>query len=285
MDTMITFRNDELHQPMTKDEIRRKAPYIFAQNPTNPGVSDRYLFASTETIIDDMAKLGWDVVDCKQQRANKRSNIRSFHLVAFQNKDVFITKTNADDTEAVDCFPRIILTNSHDGFSSFKFMVGFFRLVCQNGTILATEQFSHISVRHINYTFNELREIVSKSILNVSDNIKVMNEMQMTILTKEQKRIIANEAMRIRNGEDEKPINLSEDDLNEILTPIREEDKGDDLWTVFNLLQEKIIKGNFKMVSPTNGKVRKARPITGVARDIEINQELFKKIISYRNAA
>lgn len=285
MDTMLTFNNDSLHTPMTKDEIRQKAPYIFAESPTNPGVSSRYVFANTETIIDDMAKLGWDVVDCKQQRANKRSKVRSFHMVAFQNKDVFITRTLADGTEAVDCFPRIILTNSHDGFNAFKFMVGVFRLVCSNGLVVATETFANVAIRHINYTFDELRSIVAKAILNVSDNIAVMNEMEKTTLTEEQKHALANEAMRIRNGEDEKPVNLSEDDLEDILAPVREEDKGDDLWTVFNLLQEKIIKGNFKTVSEKSKKPRKARPITGVARDIEINQALFKYASEMRQAA
>jgi hypothetical protein len=185
----------------------------------------------------------------------------------------------------VDCFPRIILTNSHDGFNAFKFMVGIFRLVCSNGLVVATETFANVAIRHINYTFDELRSIVAKAILNVSDNIAVMNEMEKTTLTQEQKHALANEAMRIRNGEDEKPVNLSEDDLEDILAPVREEDKGDDLWTVFNLLQEKIIKGNYNMVSPTNGKTRKARAIKGVARDIEINQNLFRTALSYAQAA
>ena len=285
-DTMLHFSNDNLHRAMTKAEIRERAPYVFAEAPTNPGVSDRYVMATTETIIDDMAKLGWDVVDCKQQRANKRSKVRSFHLVAFQNPKVFITKENADGTESVDCFPRIILTNSHDGFHSFRFMVGLFRLVCSNGTILATEQFADVSIRHINYTFSELREMVAKAITTVSDNISVMNEMQNTILNDEQKKALATEALKIRGGDnDDKPLKVADDDLEDILTPTRDEDNANDLWTVFNVLQEKIIKGNFKMISPTNNKVRKARPITGVARDIEINQALFRYASEMRAAA
>lgn len=285
-DTMLTFRNDNLHRAMTKTEIRERAPYVFAEAPTNPGVSDRYVMATTETIIDDMAKLGWDVVDCKQQRANKRSKVRSFHMVAFQNPKVFITKENADGSESVECFPRIILTNSHDGFHSFKFMVGLFRLVCSNGAIIATEQFANVSIRHINYTFDELREMVAKAITTVSDNISVMNEMQNTILSEEQKKALATEALKIRGGDDEdKPLKVADDDLEDILTPIREDDKSDDLWTVFNILQEKIIKGNFKMISPTNKKVRKARPITGLAKDLEINQALFRYASEMRAAA
>lgn len=285
-DTMLTFRNDELHRPMTKEEIKAKAPYVFAEAPTNPDVSNRYVMATTETIIDDMAKLGWDVVDCKQQRANKRSKVKSFHIVAFQNPKVFITKNTNNGEETVDCFPRILVTNSHDGFHSFKFMVGFFRLCCSNGIVLATEQFADISIRHINYTFDELREVVAKAIATVSDNISVMNEMQNTILSEEQKKALATEALKIRGGDDEdKPLKVADDDLEDILTPVRKEDNANDLWTVFNILQEKIIKGNFKMISPTNNKARKARPITGVARDVEINQALFRYASSMRAAA
>lgn len=285
-DTMLTFRNDELHRPMTKEEIKAKAPYVFAENPTNPGVSDRYVMATTETIIDDMAKLGWDVVDCKQQRANKRSKVRSFHMLAFQNPKVFITKIANNGEETVDCFPRIILTNSHDGFHSFKFMIGLFRCVCSNGLVIATDTFADVSIRHINYTFDELREMVAKAISTVSDNISVMNEMQKTILNEEQKKALATEALKIRGGDDEdKPLKVADDDLEDILAPVRDDDKANDLWTVFNILQEKIIKGNFKMISNTNNKVRKARPITGLAKDLEINQALFRYASSMRAAA
>ena len=283
---MLTFRNDELHRPMTKEEIKAKAPYVFAEAPTNPDVSNRYVMATTETIIDDMAKLGWDVVDCKQQRANKRSKVRSFHMLAFQNPKVFITKIANNGEETVDCFPRIILTNSHDGFHSFKFMVGLFRCVCSNGLVIATDTFADVSIRHINYTFDELREMVAKAISTVSDNISVMNEMQKTILNEEQKKALATEALKIRGGDDEdKPLKVADDDLEDILNPIREDDKSDDLWTVFNILQEKIIKGNFRMISNTNNKARKARPITGLAKDLEINQALFRYASSMRAAA
>ena len=286
MDTMLRFQNDNLCQFMTKDEMRQKAPYIFAKEPTNPNVSKRYVHATTETIIDDMEKLGWGVVDCKQQRANKRSNIRSFHLVAFQNPNIFITKEDENGQSVVECFPRIIITNSHDGFNSFKFMVGLFRLVCQNGMVIATETFADISIRHINYSFEELREVVAKSITCVSDNVSVMQEMQDTALTEDQAKSLATEAMRIRKGvkEDEK-FAVPEDELTELLEPTRKEDEGGSLWDVFNILQEKIIKGNFISTSKTNGKKRKARPITGVAKDIEVNQEFFKVASSYRLAA
>lgn len=286
MSTMMTFNDQKLAMKfMTKDEIREKAPYVFSDTPTNPSVSKRYMFANTETIIDDMKRLGWEVVECKQQRADKRSNIRSFHMVAFQNPTLSVMRTNGDNAE-VECYPRIILTNSHDGFNSFKFMVGLFRLVCSNGLIIATEKFADISIRHINYTFEELRKVVERSVALVLDNIKVMDRMEATMLSDEQKRELAVTALKIRNNvKDDEKLEVPEDEIEDILKPSRNEDAGDSLWSVFNVLQEKVIKGNYTMTSPTNGKKRKAREIKGAARDIEINQSLFLTASSYCAAA
>lgn len=280
--TMVTFRNDSLCHFMSKEEIREKAPFIFNEKPSNPNVSQKYVFASTETIIDDMAKLGWGVVDCKQQRANKRSNIRSFHMTVFQNPKIFVTKEDKEGNEVVDCFPRIILQNSGDGFHSFRFMCGFFRLCCSNGLIVATQTFEDISVRHVNYTFDELREVVAKAIQAISDNVGTMNNMQNTILNNEQKAELATKALAIRNGkEEDEKFKVSEEEIAEVLEPVREEDKGDSLWNVFNVLQEKMIKGLYQMKSPKNGKMRKAREIKGIAKDTEINQKLFATAYSY----
>ena len=281
---MIRFQNAKLNAFMTKDEIREKAPYVFATKPTNSAVSDRYVFASTETIIDDMEKLGWGVVQCKQQRANKNSSVRSFHMVAFQHPDVFISDTN-DDGEFVDSYPQIILVNSHDGFNSFKFMIGIFRCVCSNGLVLATEEFEHVAIRHINYEFEELRRIVAESIQKVEEHVKVMNSMRAVELSEEQKKEFAKTAIAIRTGKEVDEVKATDEEINELLTPVRDEDNGDDLWTVFNVLQEKIIKGDFHIGKTKLGKHRKARPITGPAKDIEVNQGLFKHATTYLLAA
>lgn len=282
-DVMMHFNEKALCPFMTKDEIREKAPYIFADKPTNNGVSDRYVFASTETIIDDMAKLGWGVTDCKQQRVNKRSTVKSFHMVSFQNPNVFVEDENGN----VEGYLRIIVTNSHDGFHSFKFMAGLFRVVCSNGLIIATQEFANIAIRHINYEFEELRKVVAQAIESARKNVEVINDMRETQLTDEQKAEFATKAIAIRKGikEDEKMPEMSETDLAELLEPVRKQDEGNDIWTVFNVLQEKVIKGDFMFGKTKTGKRRKARPITGAAKDIEVNQKLFEAATSYLMAA
>ena len=282
-DVMMHFDEKALCPFMSKEEMKTKAPYIFADKPTNGGVSERYTLASTETVIDDMAKLGWGVTDCKQQRANKRSNIRSFHMISFQNPNVYIENENG----GIEAYPRVIITNSHDGFHSFKFMIGLFRLVCGNGLVIATQEFANVAIRHINYEFEELRRVVAQAVEATKKNVEVMNTMQETTLTAEQKADFATKAIAIRKGikENEKMPQLSAEDVEDILSPVRDEDKGDDLWSVYNVLQEKMMKGDFHFGKTKLGKNRKARPITGAAKDIEVNKKLFETASSYLLAA
>ena len=282
-DVMLHFNDKELCRFMTKEEMHEKAPYIFATKPTRGAVSERYTLASTETVIDDMAKLGWGVTECKQQRADKRNSGRSFHMVAMQNPNVYIENENG----GVEGYVRIILQNSHDGFHSFKFMVGIFRICCSNGLIVATQQFQNVSIRHINYDFEELRRIVAQAVDASRSTVEVMNKMQETLLTDKQKEDFAVKAVAIRKGirEGDKMPKLSQEELKDILEPVRSEDEGNDLWSVYNVLQEKVMKGDFHFGKTKLGKKRKARPITGAAKDIEVNQKLFETASAYLLAA
>lgn len=280
-DTMVHFSDDSLMRFLTKDEMMKKAPYLFTKTPTNPKVSGRYVMADTETIIDDMAKLGWGVVDCKQQRNNpKKPSCRSFHMVVFQNPNIYIEKEDENGNKTIDCYPRIIVQNSHDGYNAFKFMCGLFRLVCSNGLVIATETFENVCVKHVNYTFDELRRIVAQSVSKIEETMKVMDKMESTILTEEQKSELATTALRIRKNDD--TLEVDKDTIDDILEPTRTEDEGNNLWSVFNLIQEKMMRGDFSLTNTKNPKkVRKARPITGVAKDLDFNTKFFKAANSY----
>jgi thioester reductase-like protein len=228
------------------------------------------------TVIDDLAKLGWFPVQAKQCRAKKNSSgVRSFHMIALQNPNIKIMKTSADGTQVVDTYPRIIMTNSHDGYNSFKFMLGLFRLVCSNGLVVCDNQMVNMSIRHINYTFEELRRIVAQAIEEVPNIVNTMNKMRTIELSEEQKKNIARSMFKIRkNVEENAQIEVSDEVLEDILTPVRAEDKRNDLWTVFNICQEKMIKGGFS-ASSKNNKTRKQRGITSIKKDMEFNQRLW----------
>lgn len=287
MSTMLSFNNDNLATSfLSNDDIRRVCPMALHTTPTNPDVSDKYVHANTMTVVEDLAKLGWFPVQAKQCRNKKNSSgIRSFHMIAFQNPDVKITKTLDNGEKIVDTYPRIILTNSHDGFNSFKFMVGLFRLICSNGLVVCNNQMVDMSIRHINYDFEELRKIVASAIEQVPGIVNTMNEMRTIMLTDEQKTALATEVVKIRKGvEDDENYVVDAEVVEDILTPVRNEDKGNDLWTIFNICQEKMIKGGFGFRGATN-KLRKQRGITSIKKDMDFNQRLWQTASQYLMAA
>ena len=271
MSTMISLNNEKMTR-MSKDEIKTLCPYAFLQTPSNPGVSDKYVQANTETVIDDLEKLGWYPVTAKQCRNRKGSKgIRSFHMVALQNDDVRILNPDGG-TEA---YVRIILQNSHDGFNSFKFMMGVYRCICSNGLVVCDAQFSTFSIRHINYSFEELRTVVANVINTVPGVINKMNAMNRTTLSNDQKRELAIETYKIRKDiEENEKVEVDDATISELLIPVRKEDAGDSLWNVFNVLQEKMIKGGFS-ITGKNGKTRKQRAIKSIKKDLDYNQRLW----------
>lgn len=280
-DTMLSFKDNNLSTNfLSMDDVKKLCPHAFHTAPTNPDVSDRYIHANTATVIEDLAKLGWYPTQAKQCRPKKGSKgIRSFHMISFQNPDVKITKEvkdiNGEIIEIVDSYPRIILTNSHDGFNSFKFMLGVFRLVCSNGLVLCTDEMVNMSIVHVKYDFETLREIVAKAIKDVPNIVCTMNTMKKTTLNDEAKKELATAVVKIRKEiDDDKKFEIDEKTVMDILSPVRKEDEGDDLWSVFNVCQEKLIKGGYKNIGKNN-KTRKQRGITSIKKDLEYNQRLW----------
>jgi hypothetical protein len=272
-DVMLNFKGEQTY--MNKEQLRELCPLAFAEAPTNPDVSGKYLFVNTETIVDDLDKLGWKPVQAAQRKSRGNGTIFSKHMVAFQNPDIKIKGEGGDDS-----FPRIIMTNSHDGMQAFKFSVGIFRLVCSNGLVVADEQFSEFKIKHKGYTFGELREVVNQAVEDLPNKVQVLNDMKDRVLTQDEKNKLALDAMLIRanitpGSEKAKEFNYDDETIEDILDPKREEDKGDDLWRVFNVIQEKITQGDFH-AALTGAKVRKVRKIKSFEKDLKVNKELFK---------
>jgi hypothetical protein len=267
-DILMNFEKG-LGSYLTKDQINAKAPLVFAKAPTNPKVTDKYLFVNTETIVDDLAKLNWFPVEVAQRKTRKEEGtIFSKHMVSFQNPDIKITSEDGDDA-----YPRILLTNSHDGMQSFRFSVGIFRLVCSNGLVVADEEFSDFRIKHKGYSFGELRNVVKQAVKDLPNRVEVMNDMKNRILTQDEKNKLALDAMLIRAGVDN--LEYDAETIEDILEPRRAADAGDDLWRVFNVVQEKITQGDFH-AALTGAKVRKVRKIQSFEKDLKVNKELFK---------
>ena len=75
------------------------------------------------------------------------------------------------------------------------------------------------------------------------------------------------------------PILCKNFELETILEPTRNEDKGDDVWSVYNVIQEKLVNGLLNY--GVGAKVRKARKIQNFQQDMKLNQDLYELALSY----
>ena len=179
-----------------------------------------------------------------------------------------------------DAFPRLILTNSHDGFNSFQFRVGIYRFVCSNGLVVADEEFSAFRIRHKGYTFEELRGVVSQAVADLPNKVQILNQMQLRELTPAEQRQLAIDAMALRATNPD--AKYTEASIQEVLKATRKEDEGDSLWLVFNRVQESIINGGYS-AALRGAKVRKVKKIKSFERDLQVNQDLFKLATAFIN--
>jgi hypothetical protein len=75
-------------------------------------------------------------------------------------------------------------------------------------------------------------------------------------------------------------------DYNDLLIPHREEDYKDDLYTVLNIIQENLIRGNVSGVNKESGRRFKSKEIKSITTDAQVNKgvwEIAEKIASIKD--
>ena len=256
---------------MTREQIQEVCPVAFTETPSSE-VSKHYTHIPTNRVIDDMEKLGWGVITAQQVAARKKDT-KGFqkHMLVFRHPDLMVEGQDGDNV-----WPQIIMTNSHDGKNSFTFQAGMYRFVCSNGLVIADQEFGKMKIRHMGYDFETLRGTIEEMVEKLPLTVESMNKFKQTELSKPQKYDLARKALatRFKVQKDQKVDQVYKIDLDAFLTPVRKEDKGDDLWSVFNLVQERVVTGDFEYISGV--KLRKAREIKNFKQDLDVNQKLFE---------
>jgi hypothetical protein len=256
---MLNIKNS---QKLNESQIRQIAPSVYTENAAH-GTSEKYTHIPTHRVVNDMELLGWDVIDAKEIKARRNVGFQK-HLLVFRNPEIVINGADGDTV-----YPQILLTNSHDGKNAFTFTAGLFRMICENGLVISTQEFENVKIRHMGYDFNELQNTINTMVEKLPLTVESMNKFKQTQLDQEQVLDFAKRALEVRFGD----IENMDFDLDELITPTRIEDKGDDLWSVFNVVQEKLVHGMFNYKYGT--KVRKARKIKNFRQDMDLNTKLY----------
>ena len=250
---------------LNKKDLMELAPSIFTKTKCDK-VSDRYSQVNTIDVLDELSKKGWQPYEVSQTKSKYGGGIYSKHLIRLRNDEIGI---------GLDEIPEIVLTNSHDGRNAFKLHAGIFRLVCSNGLIIATQTFGSTRVRHQGFDMEDIIKVTESIVNDLPNVIQSVDKFKRIELSEDKKAEFVRRAIRIRWSEGNDFINTKD-----ILSPERDEDAGNDLWTVYNVIQEKMIRGGvaYKLKS---GRQQTSREITNIDRSVDINKRLWELTEEY----
>jgi len=248
---------------LENEEIRVHAPSVFADRPVE-NTSDRYLFVPTIKIVDMFRDVGWYPVTARQSSSRTtEGQIHTKHLVRFRTKqlnDIF------DDVA-----PEILLVNSHNKLCTFQLMAGLFRFVCVNGLVVSDSMFSKISIKHVGFDENKVIDATYRIVDDIPKIDNCMQTYKSIDLSPYEQLMFAKRASLLRWEEGKAPVTPGF-----LLETHRGEDKPNNLWSTYNVVQENIIKRGGIDSSYRVGRRFKVRQIKGVSNDLKINKHLWE---------
>lgn len=257
---------------LTTDQLMRAVPSAFAES-AHDSRSARYAYVPTIGVIEGLRAEGFLPVKAIQSRSrddDRRGHAK--HMIRFRRED------QLQQAEARE----IILVNSHDGSSAYQMNAGIFRLICSNGLAVGNEDIRQ-SVRHSGDVKSEVIDCAFRIIDRFDTVAAEIDAMKAVRLEKPLMLAFANAALEARFDTDEKPVTAEQ-----VLRPRRASDQSDDAWTVFNRVQENVIKGGLRGQSKdANGRTlrRRTREVAGIDQNNTLNRALWRLAVEVAKIA
>jgi hypothetical protein len=250
--------------PLSNDQLFRIAPSIFASE-AHESTSERYEFLPTIDVVEALRAEGFQPVQAFQARtriADRKEFVK--HTIRFQHESVGFK-------EVGDSKFQILLQNSHLGSSAFQISAGVYRLVCANGMVVADSVLDTHKVRHTGRlaTLDNVIEGTYRIVDGVEGVEGQILDWQGRQLSAPAQQAFARAALQLRWDKDEAPI--AAEQLNQ---PRRLADKGDDLYTTFNRVQESLIRGGNRGRN-AQGNRTTTREVKSIDENSRINKALW----------
>lgn len=245
-------------RPLTHEELMQYTPSVFGEDK-HTSRSEKYTYIPTITLLENLRREGFEPFFACQSRVRDpgRRNYTK-HMLRLRRAGQITGRQ----------VPEIIILNSHSGESSFQLLPGMWRQVCANGLVCG-QSFGEIRVPHRGDIAGKVIE-GAYDVLGVFDRVEEKREaMQSLLLPPPAQQALANAALTYRFGEEHQPVTATQ-----ILTPRRYEDRKDDLWSVFNRIQENLLKGGLPGRT-AQGKRTHTRAVNGIDGDVRLNRALW----------
>jgi hypothetical protein len=247
-------------RPLSDDQIRAVAPSIFADEP-HGSRSHRYAYIPTATVLSKLRTEGFQpFMVCQTRVRNEDRREFTKHLIRLRHANQI---KGAEANE-------VILINSHDGTSSYQMLAGLFRFVCHNGLVCG-ETTADIRVPHKGDVTGQVIE-GAYEVLDGFERVQESREaMRAITLDEGEAEVFARSALMLKYDDPARPAPVTE---RQVLEPRRFDDRRPDLWSVFNRVQENMVKGGLSARS-ANGRRQQTRAVQGIDQNLRLNRALW----------
>ncbi len=266
---MMQFQRHTIIHPacaMSLDEVRRKAPSIFAEAP-HEKMSRRYTLIPTSRVLKALQSEGFVPTRVMQARVKNLSGISyAKHMVRLRHVD-FINQAAAVN----GMVPEIVLVNSHDGSSSYQLHCGLYRFVCSNGMVVSDGCIGSVSIRHSGDVVNEVIEGVYDIVSETPKMIERVDHYRGIEVDDDEAIVLAESALDLKYEPDSAPLRPKQ-----LILPRRVDDLNTDLWTRLNVIQENLLQGGINGYASTSRRRVQTRPVKSVGENVRLNKALWK---------
>jgi len=266
----VIFSRNIDNSALTLEQIHHRAPAAFSVTKSDR-LTDRYISLNTSDVLPVMADYGYVPTQAAQKRSRTASPMHAAHMLAFSK---VVDLATADDIR-----PEIILYNSHDGTGSVKLFAGAFRFICSNGIVAGDGFQSRIYHSRALLGFEEMLRNTVATLPELMGRIDRMRGVSLSTGDVHDM-AIAGVATRWADYTGQvKGAYAVAQTVKDVMSVRRNGDEGYDAWTVFNRIQEGVVRGNAMIRSITDvhpeGVMRKARPVNSIKEAVRINGQLW----------
>lgn len=250
---------------LTKEQLYKNAPSLFTHGAA-AHTSERYKSIATYDVIDSLLQEGFYPTTATQSATRSaEKKVFAKHMVRFRHRDYHNCGNGL--------FPELVLINSHDGLSSYRLMAGLYRQICTNG-LVAGKNYDEVRIRHQGDIIGNVIEGTYRVIESSQKMLRIVEHMGNVALPEEKRLAFSAQAHALRFSED---ANLVIEPQN-LLIPRRREDIRHDLFSVFNVVQENLMKGGisgYRLNEHGRWRRAKSRKITSIDQNIRLNRDLW----------
>jgi hypothetical protein len=215
-------------------------------------IKTREFYIPTLDVITKLQHEGWQLKGVDEQRGKNRKI--SSNYVQMHHPDFAVKNSKGKD----EAYTSITISNSCNGNKPLQMSLGMFRQVCTNGLVMFDQHAETENIKHIEINYRNLDRFIASVTNKTGKLLTEVSEMKHKGLSLEDMRKLATEAASLRYND------LEDINIDDLLTVNRVEDESNDLWTVFNRIQENL-----------------THDVSNMNEDIRLNKQLFSLANQY----